>query len=264
MRLFTKSFLAVLMTIILLASCRQNKPDEEENDRLKKENELLKKELVLNQKSSNQISKDPISEDSNLYDIEFLKDFHGKYPYEVKLLDNSIIKKRLINLIEDRFFFLKDTWAVETPIEIKNNIFVANACEAHNCNMTNFIIAINMSDNIMYVGIREEGYIKTYAENGDNFPEQIKEWASTMENQSTTDYWSDNQINISGSTGRPRYQIESEIQTYEKMISDNTRIRDNLINNNSSTYLIPQYNRMISEGNEKLRQLRQELINADR
>ncbi len=188
MRNHTTSFLMLLVTIILFTSCNQNKFDEKEkkllqkeNELLKKENELLKKESVLNQQSSNQKNKtkeQKISEDTNSNDIDFLKKFNGKYPYEVKLLDNSIIKKRLKNLIGDsRFFFLKKTWAVETPMEIKNNIFVASACEAHNCNMTNFIIALDMSKNIMYVGIREEGKIRTYTEAGNNFPEQIQEWS---------------------------------------------------------------------------------------
>ena len=185
MRNFTILFLMVI-TIILITSCNQNKFDErekkllqKENELLKKENELLKKELASNQKSSNQKNKNQTSEQliSESDNIEFLKEFNGKYPYEVKLLENSIIKKRLKNLIGDRFLFLKKTWAVETPMEIINNIFVASACEAHNCNMTNFIIAVNMTENIMYVGIREEGKIKTYTEDGSKFPEQIQEWS---------------------------------------------------------------------------------------
>lgn len=181
MKTFILSFLFFAITISLLTSCNQNNPDEEEkkllqnqNDLLKKENEQLKKDLASNHRNLDEGS----TESPHTTNVDFLKEFNGKYPYEVNLLDNKIINKRLKDLIGDKFIFLKKTWAVEIPIEIKNNIFVAYACEAHNCNMTNFILAIDISKNIMYVGIRKEGKVSTYAEAGNNFPEKIKVWSS--------------------------------------------------------------------------------------
>lgn len=181
MRTFILSFLFFSLTIFQLTSCNQNNPDEEEkkilqnqNDLLKKENEQLKKDLASNQRNFNEGN----IESPNTTNVDFLKEFNGKYPYEVDLLNNKIINKRLKSLIGDKFRFLKKTWAVENPMEIRNNIFVASACEAHNCNMTNFILVIDMLKNIMYVGIRKEGQVSTYAESGNNFPEQIQLWSS--------------------------------------------------------------------------------------
>lgn len=182
MKYFTASLLIVLLTLIVFTYCNQNNLDDEEKKLLRKENELLIKETEISQELSKQKNKGQgteqrISNGLKTNNLEFLREFEGKYPYEVKLLQNSIIEKRLKSLIGDRFFYLKKTWAVESPMEIINSIFIANACEAHNCNMTNFIIAINMSENIMYVGIREEGKIIIYAESGNNIPEQIHDWS---------------------------------------------------------------------------------------
>ena len=108
-------------------------------------------------------------------EVAFLANYNDKYPYDVNLLDNPIVKKRLKNLIGTRFAFLKETWAVETPIKVENNTFIASACQAHNCAATNFIIVVILKSNTMYVGIREEEVIKTYSEDGST-SSYIEEW----------------------------------------------------------------------------------------
>jgi len=115
-------------------------------------------------------------ENADLNNMEFLKNFDGKYPYEVNLLKNPVFVKRLKKLIgENRYNFLIKTWAVETPIEFANNIFVASACKAHDCPTTNFIIVYDFSNNIMYAGIKEYNNIKTYSEDGSSNL-KINEW----------------------------------------------------------------------------------------
>jgi hypothetical protein len=105
--------------------------------------------------------------------FRFLKKYNKKYPYEVKLLDNSTLKQRLKTLLGKRYSFLKAKWAVETPIEIRDNIFVAAACETHNCDATNFIIVVDIRRNIVYAGIREERKVMTYSEDGSKGPAQL-------------------------------------------------------------------------------------------
>ncbi|MCC7401882.1 MAG: hypothetical protein IT214_10410 [Chitinophagaceae bacterium] len=109
--------------------------------------------------------------------LGYLKNYAGKYPYDVKLFDNPELTGRLKKLLGNRYQFFKDTWDVETPIEIKNNIFKASACEAHNCDATNFIIFVDLSTNTLYAGIKEEGQIKKYAERGSDLKE-LDDWAS--------------------------------------------------------------------------------------
>ena len=110
-------------------------------------------------------------------DLGFLKEYQGKYPNDVKLLENQTLKLRLQKLLGDRYAFLKETWAVETPIEIKNNIFVASGCQVHNCGSTNFMIVVDLSKGVVYSGIRDEEKVKLYAEDG-TANEELNNWAN--------------------------------------------------------------------------------------
>lgn len=191
MRQFNLTILIAFVVITFtLTSCNQtSKSDgkdkeliEKENELLKKENELLKKEQELNQKSAKTATDNSTvrqqSDNSTSNNLDFLKKLNGKYPYEVKLLDNTAFTQRLKKLLgNSRYNFLKETWAVETPMEFANNIFVASGCQAHNCGSTNFIIVVDFSNNVMYAGIREEDNVKTYSEDGSN-SSKVSEWAN--------------------------------------------------------------------------------------
>ncbi len=134
---------------------------EEQNVRLYSEDGSTSSYLTKWKKEAEQSSTRTISED-----IVFLTKFKDKLPYDVDLLNIPIIKKRLDKLIGNKYSVLKDTCHVETPIKIDNDEFIAEACQAHNCNATNYIILINLSSNVMYVGIREEQNVRLYSEDG--------------------------------------------------------------------------------------------------
>jgi len=110
--------------------------------------------------------------------LNFLRDLEGKYPYEIKLFDNSIFYQRLEKLLgNDNCEFLISNFDVQSPITIKNDVFVAEACQAHNCGDTDFIVVYDFSNDTMYAGIREEGKIRTYSEKGEN-PTILKKYAT--------------------------------------------------------------------------------------
>jgi hypothetical protein len=169
--------MSLFLTVLAFASCNQttkteNKEKEltaKEIELLKKENELLKKEQELKTqtyKVETDNQTEGIQQTNNSDNLDFLKSTNGKYPYEIKLLKNPILTQRLKKLIGNRYNFLKDTWAVENPIEVKDNIFVAYGCQAHNCGSTNFIIIIDFYKDAMYAGIRENDNVKIYSEDG--------------------------------------------------------------------------------------------------
>lgn len=114
--------------------------------------------------------------------LNFLKKYAGKYPHDVKLLDNPYLAKRLKKLLGPRYSFVKKTWAVETPMQMKDNVFSASGCQEHNCGDTNFILAVDFSKNILYAGIREETKVKLYAEDGST-NQQVTEWANNWDNR---------------------------------------------------------------------------------
>lgn len=185
--------LTILLTVFLVSvvssSCNHSNSSgdrekiltEKENELLKKENELLKKEQELNSKlpdtTQNQTSVQPKFTNSTANNLEILRRLNGKYPYEAKLFNNTAFTYRLKKLLGNRYNFLKETWAVEIPIEFNDNIFVASACQAHNCSLTNFIVVYDFSSDIMYAGIREQNKVNIYSENGGSSP-KITAWAN--------------------------------------------------------------------------------------
>ena len=112
--------------------------------------------------------------------FDFLKKFDGKYPFDVELLDIPILKERLINLLGNRYDFLRETWGVSFLMVYKDNIFTAGGCQPHNCNRTNFIIVVDIAMNKIYVGIREEDQVKTYSEGG-SYCNALSVWAQNKD-----------------------------------------------------------------------------------
>ncbi len=113
-------------------------------------------------------------------DFDYLKNLDGKYPFEVKLLENVLLQKKIKKLIGNRFDFLKNKWSTEVPIKIEDGCFIASGCEQHNCNNTNFIIIIELSTNKTFVGIREENEIEIFSDS-DFEPTQITDWKNGVQ-----------------------------------------------------------------------------------
>jgi hypothetical protein len=132
----------------------------------------------LNDSSSTKSTSGKNNSDNPLENLEFLKDLDGKSLYEAKLLDNPVFKKRLTNLVGNRYEFIKKL-EVETPITVTNNIFITKRCRAHNCANTNVITVVDLSKNTMYVGIREETNVKTYSDDGGS-SQEIIDWAKKI------------------------------------------------------------------------------------
>ena len=108
--------------------------------------------------------------------LNFLKNYKGKYPYDVKLLNNPTLKKRIVDLMGmQKYNFMKTTWRVEGGIGVENNMFDASGCEQHNCDMTNFIIVVDLEKDILYIGYRVENEIQKFGEDR-NYPKLILDW----------------------------------------------------------------------------------------
>jgi len=111
--------------------------------------------------------------------IPLLRKSAGKYPNDIKLLNNPELKERLAKLLAKDFGPMKAHWNVETPMEIENGIFKASACEAHNCGSNTYVIFIDLQkDNINVFHVEDSG-TKHYFENGEirlpaKFTEDLK------------------------------------------------------------------------------------------
>jgi hypothetical protein len=109
--------------------------------------------------------------------LHYLSKFDGRFPTDVKLLTRGTLSNRLKALLKKDYVFVRDTWAVEEPIQVTNQTFKAWGCQQHNCSNTNFIIVVDFTKNLVYAGIREEESIKVYSEDGSSDPEVTK-WAN--------------------------------------------------------------------------------------
>lgn len=116
-------------------------------------------------------------------DLEFLSESNGKYPSDIKLFDNDIFKTRLVGLIGEKYNSLIEKWNTEYPIEVSdNNVFVATANETQNSVLTCFILVFDITNNILYVGMKEDGEIQLYSESGKTC-QQLDVWESQNRNQ---------------------------------------------------------------------------------
>jgi hypothetical protein len=114
------------------------------------------------------------------HNLDFLKDFNGKYPMEVALFDQVALTQRLEKLLGEKYLFLKETWGVEFPMEATDDLFVASACQQHNCDQTNFVIVYSFTDDVLYAGIREEGQVSVFSEKKGSSHERIEAWAKDI------------------------------------------------------------------------------------
>lgn len=133
------------------------------------------KEEVVQKETVNKVVPKKNATNTNL---GFLKKYNGKYTYEVKLLSNPTLKKRIVDLIgNEKYNYMKTTWRVEGGITVENNMFDASGCEQHNCGNTNFIIVVDLGKDILYVGYRVENEILKFGED-QNYPKLILDWES--------------------------------------------------------------------------------------
>jgi hypothetical protein len=172
--------ITIILTTFIFVSCNKTTKTlekektliEKENELLKRENNLLKKEQEIDKKLTSN------NETQQTSKLSFLKDFNEKYPYDVKLLENPTLKKRLKKMIGSRYDFLKSIWEVEVPIEIKDGIFFSNAMQAHSGGNPGATIVVDLKTDVLYVGIKENDDIKIYSEDGSKSPQCLVDWSN--------------------------------------------------------------------------------------
>lgn len=155
----------IFLSSFIFTSCNKAS-NESEISNLKKENDSLKQVLNATKEKT----------EEKTAELDFLKTANGKYTWDIKLFENESFKKRLSKLIGSvNFTFLIGYWNLESPMSFSGNVFIAEGCKQHNCNMTNFIIVYDFTNNVMYVGMRKEGEVKTFSEDAGDSPKVI-EW----------------------------------------------------------------------------------------
>ena len=186
MKHLNQAALTVLSAFILLASCspanstgqKKEKMISKKNRFEEKEIEPLRQDQELNQKYVMHATLRQSPVDTVKDNIDFLKKFSGKYPNEVKLLDNSVLKKRLKKMLGLQYDYLKSIWEVETPIEVEYGLFYAWGMKTHSGGDPGAVIMADIIANVLYVGIRKDQKEKIYSEDSSEIPQRLKDWAA--------------------------------------------------------------------------------------
>jgi hypothetical protein len=113
-------------------------------------------------------------------DLGFLKAFH-KFSQPEAVLRHPSVRPKIEKLIGGpRYAFMRRIWNLTGPVAIEDAVLYAEGCQAHNCggpSATNAIVVVDLKQQTVSVGIREDGAVKTYSETPGKPPKRLLEWA---------------------------------------------------------------------------------------
>jgi hypothetical protein len=99
--------------------------------------------------------------------LDNLREWIGEYPsmHSSKpgknIFNVPIIGKTLINMLKtDDYNKMTKQYNVQIPIKLEQNYLIVKVCRPHACNLENALLAINLSDGVMYVGFWEQINLK--------------------------------------------------------------------------------------------------------
>lgn len=109
--------------------------------------------------------------------LDFIKEFKGKYPMYINLLAKEPLNTRLKNLLGINYSRFTQNFQTQTPIETKDYIYFVKGCKEHSCVFNESILCIDVKNNLIYVGIINDGVLEIFSENKSKIPEMLQTWA---------------------------------------------------------------------------------------
>ncbi|WP_443936770.1 hypothetical protein [Pedobacter sp. MW01-1-1] len=104
----------------------------------------------------------------------------GKYPQEVKLLENPVLKTRLETLLGKEFSKLQENWNTETPIIQEGTMLHTSGCKQHECPVDAYDLYIDTQNDILNVYNFRNDTLTVYTEKNqvltlpEHFAEELK------------------------------------------------------------------------------------------
>ena len=132
---------------------------------------LVEKGVIVKKGISNEIP-DIISP------LDFLNNFDGKYPIPAELFEIPLLKERLESMLDSEYSFMISIWETESPIEISNGLFYAWGMKAHSGGDPSAVIMADIKKNVLFVGIKQDGYVKLSSEDGSKAPQKLIDWSN--------------------------------------------------------------------------------------
>lgn len=103
--------------------------------------------------------------------------WEGKYPYQVELLAQPELAAQLKSMLgAANYDTLTTYWMLESPIVIYNQTLVAEACRAHLCNGTYFILSIHLVNGHCCLGMKVDDQLQIFSSNGQTSEVVAKWW----------------------------------------------------------------------------------------
>lgn len=109
-------------------------------------------------------------------DLMFISEWAGKYPNDVKLLEQPALSTRLKALLGNQYNTMVEDWNTETPITMTDSVIHTSGCKANNCAAFSYDLYIDLpADNINVYGIKNNT-VTLYTENDTiSLPKKLKD-----------------------------------------------------------------------------------------
>lgn len=159
-----KKYLLIISTTLIFFSCNENGKTEKASG-------------ADSSNIENVVNRNIIPTTS----LEFIKDWNGKTALEAGMFEDSILVKRLEDLLGNEFQYFKENWNVQTPIENEKDIYSATGCKQNDCPSYYSVVYFDVKNNNINVLIKRGIHYKMFTENGEiPLPAEMKKNQTTI------------------------------------------------------------------------------------
>ncbi len=96
--------------------------------------------------------------------LDFIENWNGKTAMEAGMFEDSLLVKRLENLLGNEFQYFKENWNVQTPIQKVQGIYSASGCNQSDCSSYYSIVYFDVKNNNINVLIKRGIHSKLFTE----------------------------------------------------------------------------------------------------
>lgn len=147
-----KNYILIFAATILFAACDQNTG----TDRITgSDSSHINKENIVTTNAN------PSST------LGFIKSWDGKTAMEAGMFEDTVLVKRLKDLLGNEFQYFQENWNVQTPIEKEKDIYTASGCKQNDCPSYFSIVYFDVENNNINVLIKRGLLFKLFTEKGE-------------------------------------------------------------------------------------------------
>lgn len=96
--------------------------------------------------------------------IEYVRGWVGKYPSDVNMFGDSVLRQRMLKLLKGEYELFKTNWNVQTPFVEDSSIVSTSGCKQHDCPSYHSIIYFDVVNNQINIAILKDKQYKLFTE----------------------------------------------------------------------------------------------------